>query len=137
MSANESTVATRKRLEEIERELSELREEYDALKSRWSVEKEHIQSLRSLKEHIEQTKRDAETAERDGDLGKVAELRYGQLHMLTKKLEEEKKQLDASQSAGKMLKEEVGAEDIAEIVARWTGIPVQRMLETERTKLLT
>ncbi|MFN5865797.1 MAG: AAA family ATPase [Candidatus Kapaibacterium sp.] len=137
MSANESTVATRKRLEEIERELSELREEYDALKSRWSVEKEHIQSLRSLKEHIEQTKRDAETAERDGDLGKVAELRYGQLHMLTKKLEEEKKQLDASQSEGKMLKEEVGAEDIAEIVARWTGIPVQRMLETERTKLLT
>lgn len=137
MSANESTVATRKRLEEIERELSELRDEYDALKSRWSVEKEHIQSLRSLKEHIEQTKRDAETAERDGDLGKVAELRYGQLHMLTKKLEEEKKQLDASQSAGKMLKEEVGAEDIAEIVARWTGIPVQRMLETERTKLLT
>jgi ATP-dependent Clp protease ATP-binding subunit ClpB len=137
MSANESTVATRKRLEEIERELSELRDEYDALKSRWSVEKEHIQSLRSLKEHIEQTKRDAETAERDGDLGKVAELRYGQLHMLTKKLEEEKKQLDASQSEGKMLKEEVGAEDIAEIVARWTGIPVQRMLETERTKLLT
>lgn len=137
MSANESTVATRKRLEEIERELTELREEYHALKSRWSVEKEHIQSLRSLKEHIEQTKRDAETAEREGDLGKVAELRYGQLHMLTKKLEEEKKQLDASQSAGKMLKEEVGAEDIAEIVARWTGIPVQRMLETERTKLLS
>ena len=137
MSANESTVATRKRLEEIERELNELREEYHALKSRWSVEKEHIQSLRSLKEHIEQTKRDAETAERDGDLGKVAELRYGQLHMLTKKLEEEKKQLDASQSEGKMLKEEVGAEDIAEIVARWTGIPVQRMLETERTKLLS
>jgi ATP-dependent Clp protease ATP-binding subunit ClpB len=137
MSANESTVATRKRLEEIERELNELREEYHALKSRWSVEKEHIQSLRSLKEHIEQTKRDAETAERDGDLGKVAELRYGQLHVLTKKLEEEKKQLDASQSEGKMLKEEVGAEDIAEIVARWTGIPVQRMLETERTKLLS
>ena len=64
MSANESTVATRKRLEEIERELNELREEYHALKSRWSVEKEHIQSLRSLKEHIEQTKRDAETAVR-------------------------------------------------------------------------
>ena len=137
MSNIDTTLATRKRLEEIERELNDLREEYHALKSRWSVEKEHIQSLRSLKEQIENTKRDAETAERDGDLGKVAELRYGQLHMLTKKLEEEKKQLDASQSAGKMLKEEVGAEDIAEIVARWTGIPVQRMLETERTKLLS
>lgn len=137
MSSIDTTLATRKRLEEIERELHDLREEYHALKSRWSVEKEHIQSLRSLKEQIEMTKRDAETAERDGDLGKVAELRYGQLHMLTKKLEEEKKQLDASQSAGKMLKEEVGAEDIAEIVARWTGIPVQRMLETERTKLLS
>lgn len=137
MSNIDTTLATRKRLEEIERELNDLREEYHALKSRWSVEKEHIQSLRSLKEQIEKTKRDAETAERDGDLGKVAELRYGQLHMLTKKLEEEKKQLDASQSAGKMLKEEVGAEDIAEIVARWTGIPVQRMLETERTKLLS
>lgn len=137
MSTNDSTSATRKRLDEIERELNELREEYHTLKSRWSVEKEHIQSLRSLKEQIEQTKRDAEAAERTGDLGKVAELRYGQLHSLTKKLEEEKRQLDATQSQGKMLKEEVGAEDIAEIVARWTGIPVQRMLETERAKLLS
>jgi ATP-dependent Clp protease ATP-binding subunit ClpB len=137
MSTNDSTSATRKRLDEIERELNELREEYHTLKSRWSVEKEHIQSLRSLKEQIEQTKRDAEAAERTGDLGKVAELRYGQLHSLTKRLEEEKRQLDATQSQGKMLKEEVGAEDIAEIVARWTGIPVQRMLETERAKLLS
>ncbi|MFM7774063.1 MAG: AAA family ATPase [Candidatus Kapaibacterium sp.] len=137
MASSDPASATRKRLEEIERELHDLREEHHALKSRWSVEKSHIQSLRSLKEQIEQTKSEADAAERDGDLGKVAELRYGTLHMLTKKLEDEKRQLDASQSQGKMLKEEVGAEDIAEIVARWTGIPVQRMLETERSKLLS
>ena len=137
MSTTDTTSATRKRLDEIEHELGELREEHRALKDRWSVEKEHIQSLRSLKEKIERTKLDAETAERNGDLGKVAELRYGQLHALTKQLEDEKRLLDDVQQGGKMLKEEVGAEDIAEIVARWTGIPVQRMLETERSKLLT
>ncbi len=133
---NESINATRKRLEEIDKELADLREEHNSLKARWNVEKGHIQHLRSLKEGMEQTKVAAEEAERQGDLGTVAELRYGKLHQLQKQLEEERAALALVQEGGKMLKEQVDAEDIAEIVAKWTGIPVTRMLETERTKLL-
>ncbi len=135
--AMDSESSTRKRLEEIDRELADLREEHDRLKSRWTIEKRHIQALRSIKEDIGSVKLEAEEAERQGDLGKVAELRYGRLHQLQKQLEMEKAELDKVQQSGKMLKEEVESEDVAEIVARWTGIPVQRMLETERTKLLT
>ncbi len=134
---NDPITGTQKRLDEIDRELADLVEERDRLKSRWNVEKTHIQRLRSLKEDIGQTKLAADEAERGGDLGKVAELRYGTLHQLQKQVEEEKRQLDEVQREGKMLKEDVDAEDIAEIVAKWTGIPVQRMLESERTKLLT
>lgn len=127
---------TRKRLDEIERELSDLREKHSALKAHWEVEKKWIQTIRSLKERIEDAKQEAAEAERKGDLGKVAEIRYGSIAQLEKELEQANEQLQRVQADGKMLKEEVEAEDIAEIVARWTGIPVQRMLESERTKLL-
>lgn len=132
-----TTQATKKRLEEIEKELAEQREEYSRRKSHWDVEKQHIHRIRAIKEEVEQIKLDAAEAERQGNFGRVAELRYGTMLNLQKELEEENRQLASIQQGGKMLKEEVDAEDIAEIVAKWTGIPVQRMLETERTKLLT
>lgn len=128
--------ATRKRLDEIERELSELREKHSALKAHWEVEKKWIQSIRNLKEQIEAAKQSATEAERIGDLGKVAEIRYGRITQIEKQLADANDQLQKVQESGKMLKEEVEAEDIAEIVGRWTGIPVQRMLESERSKLL-
>ncbi len=130
------TQATRRRLDDIERELAQLREEYSRLKARWQEEKALISRIRDIKEQIEQVKLDAADAERVGDYGRVAELRYGVLLSLQKELEQLNGQLAQLQSEGAMLKEEVEAEDIAEIVAKWTGIPVQRMLESERTKLL-
>jgi ATP-dependent Clp protease ATP-binding subunit ClpB len=133
---NDTLTATRRRLEEIERELASLREEYARLKARWEEEKSLISRIRSIKEQIEQTKLEAADAERIGDYGRVAELRYGVLLQLQKELDQLNEQLAKLQAEGAMLKEEVGAEDIAEIVAKWTGIPVQRMLESERTKLL-
>ncbi len=129
--------ATRKRLAELDKELAELNEKRDMLKARWQVEKEAIQRIQSLKAGIELSKNDAAEYERRGDLGKVAELRYGRIAQLEKELREAQAHLQNIQQQGTMLKEEVSAEDIAETVARWTGIPVQRMLETERTKLLT
>jgi ATP-dependent Clp protease ATP-binding subunit ClpB len=128
--------ATRKRLEEIDRELAELQRSYADLRAKWETEKLHIQSLRTLKTEIESVKQQASEAERAGDYGRVAELRYGTLNELERKLEAANKELARVQESTSMLKEEIGAEDIAEIVAKWTGIPVQRMLETERTKLL-
>ncbi len=129
-------LATRKRLDEIERELSELGEKRSALKGRWEVEKNSIQKIRSLKERIEEARVQAAEAERRGDHGKVADILYGTIVQLEKELEQANERLQELQSSGKMLKEEVESEDIAEIVARWTGIPVQRMLESERSKLL-
>jgi ATP-dependent Clp protease ATP-binding subunit ClpB len=127
---------TQQRLEEIESELAIARKEYEILKSRWDVEKNHLTHVRSLKEEIEQVKIQAQNAERDGDFGRVAELRYGRLLDLQKNLDNVMRELQQGDSS-RMLKEEVSAVDIAEIVARWTGIPVQKMMETERTKLLT
>lgn len=133
---SETLHATRRRLEEIERELASLREEYARLKARWEQEKALIGRIRAIKGQIEQTKLEAAEAERIGDYGRVAELRYGVLMQLQKELDQLNDQLTQLQAEGSMLKEEVDAEDIAEIVAKWTGIPVQRMLESERTKLL-
>lgn len=128
--------ATRKRLDEIAKELSELREKQSALKAHWQIEKSSIQSLRELKAAIEVAKSMAAEAERKGDLAKVAEIRYGKIIQLEKQLQQKNTELQDIQKDGKMLKEEVEPEDIAEIVAKWTGIPVQRMLESERSKLL-
>ncbi len=129
----DATTATRKRLEEIEAELTRLREEYTQLRQRWEREKSILQEIRSLKQRIEDARFEAERAERRGDYGRVAELRYGLIPELERKLQQLTQELERS---GRMLKEEVDAEDIAEIVAKWTGIPVHRMLESEREKLL-
>jgi len=128
--------ATQKKLEDIEQELAGLREERDRLRAHWQMEKELIKSIREMKEQIEKAKIEAEKAEREGDYGRVAELRYGVIHSLEMKLKETTQKLAEVQKDLRMLKEEVDAEDIAEIVSKWTGIPVQRMLESERTKLL-
>jgi len=134
--SHDTVQATRKRLEEINRELAELQRSYADLRAKWETEKLHIQSLRTLKSEIESVKQQAAEAERAGDYGRVAELRYGTLNELERKLDTANVELARVQESTSMLKEEIGAEDIAEIVAKWTGIPVQRMLETERTKLL-
>ena len=124
------------RLEELQKELSELQEERTNLKAHWQLEKEKIQKIRSMKSEIERAKTEAERFEREGNLGKVAEIRYGVINDLERKMKKESGELAAIQLNTKMLKEEVDAEDVAEVVAKWTGIPVNRMLESERHKLL-
>ncbi|MBK9250221.1 MAG: AAA family ATPase [Ignavibacteria bacterium] len=127
---------TRKRLDELEKELRELREKRDGLKAHWHLEKSNIQTIRKLTSDIEDAKVQAAEFERQGNFAKVAEIRYGTILEYKKQLDAAHLALSEVQSSGKMLKEEVDAEDIAEIVAKWTGIPVQRMVESERTKLL-
>ncbi len=127
---------SKSRLSEIEKELAELNQQRSELRAHWQVEKELIQSIRKMKEEIDNARREAEQKEREGDLGRVAELRYGIMTNLEKKIRTATARLAEVQRDKKMLKEEVDAEDIAEIVAKWTGIPVQRMLEGERSKLL-
>ncbi len=127
---------TRKRLDELEKELRELREKRDGLKAHWHLEKDNIQTIRKLTSDIEDAKVQAAEFERQGNFAKVAEIRYGTILDYQKQLEAAHRALGEVQASGKMLKEEIDAEDIAEIVAKWTGIPVQRMVESERTKLL-
>ncbi len=132
----ETDKASLERLEKIEKELANLKEESTGLKARWQKEKEEIGKIRAIKEKIEDTKLKAAQAERGGDLGKAAELKYGILVQLQKDMEEGQKRLTETQKNHGMLKEEVGSEDIAEVVSKWTGIPVSRMMEGEREKLL-
>jgi ATP-dependent Clp protease ATP-binding subunit ClpB len=129
--------STKLRLEEIDRELADLRTEHASLKARWQTEKEHIQTLRGLKSEIEDVKVQAADAERMGDYGRVAELRYGTLLELERELSNANTALAELQATSALLKEEIDGEDIADVVAKWTGIPVQRMLESERSKLLS
>ncbi len=133
----EDDPASKDRLAKIEKNLAELRERSAALKARWSQEKEIIGRIRTLKENIEKAKIEEAQAERQGDLAKAAELKYGKLLNLQKELEAENAKLrELQQQEGAMLKEEVDAEDVAEVVAKWTGIPVSRLLEGEKQKLL-
>ncbi len=127
---------TLERLERLEAELSELEKRHGELTTRWEKEKASIQRLRALKEQIETARLDAEKAEREGNLGKVAEIRYGTLAGLEKELGAEQAALAAVQGPERMLKEEVDEEDIAQVVSRWTGIPVAKMLQAEAQKLL-
>ncbi len=120
----------------LSKDISELNEKRNSLKAKWESEKEVIQGIRSEKENIDRYKMEAEQAERSGDFGRVAELRYGKITESQKKLEEYQQQLAAMQGEKSLLKEEVDSEDIAEVVAKWTGIPVSKMLQTEREKLL-
>ena len=127
---------TELRLKEIEKEISELKSKRDELKAHWTLEKDLIKTIRSTKEEIEKLKLDADKYEREGNLGKVAELRYGKILSTEKSLQEKSSELAKIQKDKKMLKEEVDADDVAEIVSKWTGIPVTKMLESERVKLL-
>ncbi|MEK6680276.1 MAG: ATP-dependent chaperone ClpB, partial [Nitrospirota bacterium] len=128
--------ASKERLAKIEKEIAELSEKRNGLKAQWQSEKEVIQKIRAIKEEIESARISAEKAEREGDLGKAAELRYGRMTELQKNLEAENKRLQDIQSHQKMLKEEVDDEDVAEIVSKWVGVPVTRMLEGEIQKLI-
>jgi ATP-dependent Clp protease ATP-binding subunit ClpB len=128
--------ASRERLERIEKDLADLGEEKKRLTAQWQTEKASIGSLRALKAEIEKAVEEAERAERAGDLGRAAELRYGRLIELNKQLEAEQLRLKDVHSTTRLLKEEVDEEDIAEIVAKWTGIPVSRLLEGEVQKLV-
>ncbi len=132
----EQDPASRERLARIEKEISELSEKRSGLRAQWQMEKGGIQKIRAIKEQTEQARIDAEKAEREGNLGRAAELRYGRLLELQKQLDAESAKLAAVQSQSKILKEEVDEEDVAEIVSKWTGIPVTRMIEGEMQKLL-
>ncbi|BAU23944.1 protein disaggregation chaperone [Caldimicrobium thiodismutans] len=133
----ETDPKAKERYQRILEQLEELRKEAEELKAQWLKEKEIIQSIRKLKEKIDQLKIEAQQAERQGDLNRVAEIIYGQIPQLQKELDGENQKLAEIQKEGKsFLKEEVDEEDIAEIIAKWTGIPVKRLLESEREKLL-
>jgi ATP-dependent Clp protease ATP-binding subunit ClpB len=134
--SKENDRAAQERLAKIDEELSNLREQSAAMKAHWQKEKEVIQRLRKIKEEVEQTRLKAEAAERAGDLAKAAELRYGVLYELSKQQAAIEKELAELQRDQKMLNEEVTEEDIAEIVSKWTGIPVSRLMEGEMQKLL-
>lgn len=132
----ETDEASKERLAKLERDLANLKAEADALKAKWQSEKRTVGRLRSLREQIEQTKLEIEKAERQYDLNRVAELKYGKLGQLEKQLKTEEEQLSKKQGGTRLIKEEIDEEDIAEVVSRWTHIPVSKLLEGEVQKLL-
>ncbi|HVA42226.1 MAG TPA: AAA family ATPase, partial [Acidimicrobiales bacterium] len=134
--AKETDAASIERLDALERELADLTEQADAMKSHWQAEKDAIDGIRALKEELEAARSDAERFERDGDLTKASEIRYGRLPELAAEIDVATAKLAELQSAQKMLKEEVDEEDVAEVVARWTGVPVSRLVEGEISKLV-
>jgi ATP-dependent Clp protease ATP-binding subunit ClpB len=132
----EKDKASRERLKNLERELAELKERASAMRAQWQQEKEVLGSVAKIKQQIEQARTEAELATRRGDLQKAAEISYGQIPQLEKQLQESEQKLASRQEGGaRFLKEEVTGEDVAEIVSRWTGIPVSRMMEAERERL--
>jgi ATP-dependent Clp protease ATP-binding subunit ClpB len=132
----ETDAASKERLAKLEAELAGLKEELGRMKAHWQNEKELIQSIRRIREEQEQLGIEEQQAQREGNLTRVAEIRYGKLVELSRRLEEENRKLAEIQQHSQMLKEEVDDEDVAEVVSRWTGIPVAKMLEGEREKLL-
>jgi ATP-dependent Clp protease ATP-binding subunit ClpB len=132
----ESDPASKERLKKMEQEIEELRKSSAGMKKHWNLEKEIISRIRKNKEELEELKLKEQKLERAGELNEVAEIRYGRVPELTKKLDKENKELMELQKNQKMLKEEVEEEDIAEVVNKWTGIPVARMIEGEMSKLL-
>ena len=125
-----------KKLENVERELANFNEQRNSLQSKWQTERDVIDAVQRIKEEIENLKYEADLAERNGDFGKVAEIRYGKIKEAEVKLEQAKEQLMLLQANSKMIKEEVDVEEIADVVSKWTGIPVNKMLESEVSKLL-
>jgi ATP-dependent Clp protease ATP-binding subunit ClpB len=132
----ETDVVSKERLANMEKEIDKLRQDSAGMKVHWEKEKSSISQIRRLKEDIENMKIEEQKAERSGDLNAVAEIRYGKIPNMQKELEDENKKLLKLQKEKKMLKEEVDEEDIAEVVSKWTGIPVTRMMEGEMQKLL-
>jgi len=132
----ESDPASQERLQKLEAELGAMKEEITSMKVHWQSEKDVIQTIRSIKEAYEQLNIEEQQAEREGDLSRVAEIRYGKVVELQNRLEEANENLSQLQKDRKMLKEEVDDEDIAEVVSMWTGIPVKKMLEGERERLV-
>ncbi|QLY30796.1 ATP-dependent chaperone ClpB [Nocardia huaxiensis] len=132
----ETDEASKQRLEKLQRELADDRERLTQLTTRWQNEKHAIDSVRGIKEQLEALKGESERAERDGDLGKAAELRYGRIPQLEKELAAAEQKAGSASDGEVMLKEEVGPDDIAEVVGAWTGIPVGRLMEGETQKLL-
>ncbi len=132
---NERDRAAVERREAIEQEISTLRERSAAMKAQWQTEKQAIQGMQQIKAELEGLRREVEDATRRGDLQRAAELRYGRIPELERKLAEDERKLEELQKTAQFLKEEVDAEDIAEIVSKWTGIPVSRMMEGERERL--
>jgi ATP-dependent Clp protease ATP-binding subunit ClpB len=134
--AREDSPVNHARLEELRRELADLRAEADSLRAQWEAERQALRRVQVLREEMEQVRQETEQAERDYDLNRAAELRLGRLPELERRLQAEEEQLSARQGAGRLLREVVTEEEIASIVSRWTGIPVSRLQEGERQKLL-
>ncbi|HEV2360857.1 MAG TPA: AAA family ATPase [Acidimicrobiales bacterium] len=134
--AKETDAGSAERLARLDAELANLREQASAMTAHWQSEKDAIGVIRGLKTELDERKGDAERFERDGELGRASEIRYGELPELERRIEAATKQLAELQSNQRMLKEEVDAEDIAEVVARWTGVPVSRLMEGEVHKLV-
>jgi len=124
------------KLQQLNKEIAELKEQENSFKAKWQSEKELVNQIQQNKIEIENLKFEAEKAEREGDYGKVAEIRYGKLQALNKEIEDTQRKLHEMQGDSAMIKEEVDAEDIADVVSRWTGIPVNKMLQSEKDKLL-
>ena len=134
--AREKDAASKERLEKVERELADLKEQSDELRAHWENEKGAIRRIREAKEKLETARLDAEREKRVGNLQRVSEIFYGLMPQLEKEIEEENRRLGKLQQRRRMLKEEVDAEDIAQVVSSWTGIPVSKMLESEKQRLL-
>ncbi|MGH8064070.1 MAG: ATP-dependent chaperone ClpB [Candidatus Entotheonellia bacterium] len=132
----ETDTASQERLSKLEHELADLKARADELKAQWQAEKDAVQRLRGIREQIEQTKIEVEQAERQYDLNRAAELRYGRLAGLERQLQADEERLTAKQGPSRLIKEEVDEEDIAQVVSRWTGVPVSKLLEGEIQKLL-
>ncbi|MCA6527574.1 MAG: ATP-dependent chaperone ClpB [Pseudanabaena sp. M179S2SP2A07QC] len=134
---NKSSKAVQDRLERLDNEMNELSDRFTNLNDRWQLEKDAVTNLRSLKEQIDQTKQQIDQMEREFNLNKAAELKYGKLTELEKNLDEAELEISLAGSEGSLSREQVTEDDIAEIVARWTGIPLNKLLLSERQKLLT
>jgi ATP-dependent Clp protease ATP-binding subunit ClpB len=132
----ETDEISRQRLESLEAEISNYKEQQSALTARWQQEKTAITAIQDIKEQLEREKANAERFEREGSLDRASEIRYGILPSINAKIEEATRKLNAIQSEQKMLKEEVDAEDVAEVISKWTGIPVTKLLESEASKLI-
>jgi len=132
----ETDAASKERLDKLKKELAELNEQLNGMKGQWQLEKDVIQHIRDIKTAIDEAHMEEQRAERSGELSKVAEIRYGKIVKLEQELEEQNKKLEEIQQNSQMLKEEVSAEDIAGVIAKWTGIPVDKLLEGEKEKLV-